>query len=119
MKRLRPKRTNGRAGCSSRQGGSQPTYTGFDIHKRYTFYTQMDVLGQVQQQGKLTNSHEALAELFVGVAEPSCVVIAASMNWYHSMIFSDSDIPVMHHLGSPRTPRSAMRMSGSRVRTGC
>ncbi len=46
-------------------------YVGFDIHKHYTFYTQMDEAGQIQRQGKLTNSREALADFFGKVAEPA------------------------------------------------
>ena len=70
-------------------------YIGFDIHKRYTFYTQMDALGQIQRQGKLTNSRETLAEFFGNVAEPAHVVIEASMNWYHLYdLLEDLDIPV-------------------------
>ncbi|HLW59846.1 MAG TPA: transposase [bacterium] len=70
-------------------------YIGIDIHKRYTFYTQMDALGQIQRQGKLTNSRETLAEFFGKVAEPARVVIEASMNWYHLYdLLEDLDIPV-------------------------
>jgi transposase len=70
-------------------------YIGFDIHKRYTFYTQMDGMGQIQRQGKLTNSREALAEFFGDVAEPARVVIEASMNWYHLYdLLEELDIPV-------------------------
>jgi len=63
--------------------GTAVQYIGFDIHKRYTFYTQMDATGQIRRQGKLTNSRDALAQFFGDVAEPARVVIEASMNWYH------------------------------------
>src|SRR5207253_7737913 len=70
-------------------------YIGFDIHKRYTFYTQMNGTGQIQRQGKLTNSREALAEFFGDVAEPARVVIEASMNWYHLYdLLEELEIPV-------------------------
>lgn len=58
-------------------------YIGFDIHKRYTFYTQMDAAGQIQRQGKLANTREGMQEFFTGVTEPARVVLEASMNWYH------------------------------------
>lgn len=58
-------------------------YIGFDIHKRYTFYTQMDAQGQIQRQGKLANTREGMEEFFAAVAEPARVVLEASMNWYH------------------------------------
>lgn len=58
-------------------------YVGFDIHKRYTFYTQMDTTGQIQRQGKLDNSHEALAAFFAEVDKPVQVALEASLNWYH------------------------------------
>jgi transposase InsO family protein len=57
-------------------------YIGFDTHKRYTFYTQMDATGAIQRQGRLMNSRDAMAEFFRVVTEPR-VVIEASMNWYH------------------------------------
>jgi len=46
-------------------------YVGFDIHKRYTFYTQMDATGQIERQGKLQNSREALAGFFGAIDEPA------------------------------------------------
>lgn len=58
-------------------------YIGFDTHKRYTFYTQMDANGQIQRQGKLANTREGMEEFFAAVAEPARVVFEASMNWYH------------------------------------
>ena len=58
-------------------------YIGFDIHKRYTFYTQMDGDGQIQRQGKLANTQEGMEEFFAAVTEPARVVLEASMNWYH------------------------------------
>jgi transposase len=70
-------------------------YIGFDIHKRYTFYTQMDASGQIQRQGKLTNNRDTLAEFFGKVTEPAQVVIEASMNWYHLYdLLEDLEIPV-------------------------
>ncbi len=58
-------------------------YIGFDIHKRYAFFTQMNGAGQIQRQGKLPNTREAMAEFFADVLEPAQVVLGASMNWYH------------------------------------
>ncbi|MBI3976050.1 MAG: IS110 family transposase [Armatimonadetes bacterium] len=58
-------------------------YFGFDIHKRYTFFTQMDATGQVLRQGKLPNTRQALGDFFAGVGEPAQVVLEATMNWYH------------------------------------
>ncbi len=58
-------------------------YIGFDIHKRYTFYTQIDGCGQIQRQGRLRNTREAMGEFFAEVTEPTRVVLEASMNWYH------------------------------------
>ncbi len=70
-------------------------YIGFDIHKRYTFYTQMDATGQIQRQGKLVNDREVMAQFFRGVREPARVVIEASMNWYHLYDLLESlEIPV-------------------------
>ncbi len=58
-------------------------YLGFDIHKRYTFFTQMDATGQVLRQGKLPNTRQALGDFFADVGEPAQVVLEATMNWYH------------------------------------
>jgi transposase len=58
-------------------------YIGFDIHKQYTFYTQMNASGQIQRHGKLPNTREAMAEFFADVAEPAHVAMEATMNWYH------------------------------------
>jgi transposase len=58
-------------------------YIGFDIHKRYTFYTHMDEHGKIQSQGRLPNSREALGTFFAGVGEPVRVAMEASINWYH------------------------------------
>ncbi|MBI4426066.1 MAG: transposase, partial [Candidatus Kerfeldbacteria bacterium] len=58
-------------------------YIGFDIHKRYTFYTQMNETGVIQRQGKLSNTREALGEFFADVTEPARVAMEATMNWYH------------------------------------
>jgi transposase len=58
-------------------------YIGFDIHKRYTFYTQMDASGRIQRQGKLPNTREALADFFADITEPAKVALEASINWYH------------------------------------
>jgi transposase len=58
-------------------------YVGFDIHKRFTFYTQMDATGEIQRQGKLENTHEALAAFFADIDEPAQVALEASINWYH------------------------------------
>lgn len=70
-------------------------YIGLDIHKRYTFYTQMDSAGQIRRQGKLPNDREVLAGFFRDVAEPAQVVIEATMNWYHLYDLLESlDVPV-------------------------
>ncbi len=58
-------------------------YIGFDIHKHYTFYTQMDGVGQIVRQGKLHNTREAMVEFFADVTEPARLAMEASMNWYH------------------------------------
>src|SRR3989441_2817133 len=58
-------------------------YVGFDIHKRYTFYTQIDAAGRIQRQGKLSNTQEAMAQFFGDIDEPAEVVVEASINWYH------------------------------------
>ncbi len=58
-------------------------YVGFDIHKRYTFYTQVDAAGRIQRQGKLSNTQEAMAQFFGTIEEPARVVLEASINWYH------------------------------------
>lgn len=70
-------------------------YVGFDIHKRYTFYTQMDEAGRIQRQGRLPNSREALGTFFADVGEPARVVMEASINWYHLYdLLETLDIPV-------------------------
>lgn len=70
-------------------------YVGFDIHKRYTFYTEMDGAGQIRRQGKLPNDREAMAAFFRDVPEPAHVVIEASMNWYHLYdLLETLDVPV-------------------------
>jgi len=70
-------------------------YVGFDVHKKYTFFTQMDAIGQIQRQGKLANDREALAAFFAEIEEPASVVIEASMNWYHLYDLLESlEIPV-------------------------
>lgn len=55
-------------------------YVGFDAHKKYTFFTQMDASGQIQRQGKLTNDRDALAAFFAEIDEPASVAIEATMN---------------------------------------
>ena len=70
-------------------------YVGFDIHKKYTFFTQMDATGQIRRQGKLTNDRDALAAFFAEIDESASVVIEASMNWYHLYDLLESlEIPV-------------------------
>lgn len=70
-------------------------YVGFDIHKRFTFYTQMNETGEIQRQGKLENSHEALAAFFADIGEPAQVALEASINWYHLYDLLEAlDIPV-------------------------
>ncbi len=58
-------------------------YIGFDTHKRYTFFTQLDGAGRIVRQGKLSNTREELADFFADVTEPAAVVLEAGMNWYH------------------------------------
>lgn len=58
-------------------------YVGFDIHKRYTFYTQIDDEGRVRRQGKLSNTRDTMAQFFTQITEPAKVVVEASINWYH------------------------------------
>lgn len=58
-------------------------YVGFDIHKRYTFFTQIDDAGRIQRQGKLSNTGEAMTQFFNQITEPAEVVLEASINWYH------------------------------------
>jgi len=70
-------------------------YVGFDAHKKYTFFTQMDARGQIQRQGKLTNDRDTLAAFFAEIDEPASVVIEATMNWYHLYDLLESlEIPV-------------------------
>ncbi|HVH70757.1 MAG TPA: IS110 family transposase [Candidatus Dormibacteraeota bacterium] len=70
-------------------------YVGFDAHKKYTFFTQMDARGQIQRQGKLANDRDALATFFAKIEEPARVVIEATMNWYHLYDLLESlQIPV-------------------------
>lgn len=70
-------------------------YVGFDIHKRFTFYTQMNATGEIQRQGKLENTHEALTAFFAGIDEPAHVALEASINWYHLYDLLESlQIPV-------------------------
>jgi hypothetical protein len=72
-------------------------YVGFDIHKRYTFYTQIDDAGCTQRQGRLANTSEAMAQFFKAMDEPPKVVVEASINWYHLRDLLES-------LGVPVTP---------------
>jgi transposase len=70
-------------------------YVGFDAHKKYTFYTQMDATGQIRRQGKLANNCDALTAFFAEIEEPARVVIEATMNWYHLYDLLESlEIPV-------------------------
>jgi transposase len=70
-------------------------YVGFDAHKKYTFFTQMDASGQIRRQGKLANDRDALATFFAKIEEPARVVIEATMNWYHLYDLLESlEIPV-------------------------
>jgi hypothetical protein len=57
-------------------------FLGFDVHKRYTFYTQMDATGHIERQGKLSNTREAMAEFFAALAEPVQVAMEAGPTWY-------------------------------------
>lgn len=58
-------------------------FVGFDVHKKYTFFTQMDTTGQIRRQGKLVNDRDALTAFFAEINEPASVVIEANMSWYH------------------------------------
>jgi transposase len=58
-------------------------YVGFDIHKRYTFYTQVDEHGAIRRQGRLLNTQDAMAAFFADVAEPAQVALEATGTWYH------------------------------------
>ena len=70
-------------------------YVGFDVHKKYTFFTQMDATGQIRRQGKVANDRDALAAYFAELEEPASVVIEASMSWYHLYDLLESlEIPV-------------------------
>jgi len=70
-------------------------YVGFDAHKKYTFFTQMDDNGVIQRQGKLANDRDALSTFFAELEEPARVVIEATMNWYHLYDLLESlEIPV-------------------------
>ena len=61
-------------------GGTAVQYIGFDAHKKYTFFTQMDADGAIRRQGKLANDRDALSTFFAEIDEPARVVIEASMN---------------------------------------
>lgn len=70
-------------------------FVGFDVHKKYTFFTQMDTTGQIRRQGKLVNDRDALTAFFAEINEPASVVIEANMSWYHLYDLLESlDIPV-------------------------
>lgn len=70
-------------------------YVGFDVHKKYTFFTQMDTTGQIRRQGTLANDRDALTAFFAEINEPASVVIEANMSWYHLYDLLESlDIPV-------------------------
>lgn len=58
-------------------------YIGFDIHKRYTFFTQMDGAGATQRQGRLPNTREAMGAFFADVVEPAQVAMEAGPTWYY------------------------------------
>lgn len=58
-------------------------YIGFDIHKRYTFFTQMNEVGAIQRQGRLPNTREAMGAFFSDVVEPAQVVMEAGPTWYY------------------------------------
>ena len=86
-------------------------YFGCDIHKRYTFFTQMDATGQVLRQGKLPNTRQALGDFFADVREPAQVVLEATMNWYHlSDLLETLQIPVV--LAHPMRTRCHCRGKG-------
>lgn len=56
------------------------TYYGMDIHKKYTFYTEMDERGRILSQGKVANTAEAIAQVLKPGAR---VAMEATCNWYH------------------------------------
>lgn len=55
-------------------------YYGLDIHKKYTYYTEMNERGQVLSQGKVANTADSLAR----VIKPGwSVAMEATCNWYY------------------------------------
>jgi hypothetical protein len=65
-------------------------YVGFDVHKRCTCYTQMNAMGEIQRQGRLKNTPEALAAFFASIDDAAPVALAAP--------------PLVPSLRSPREP---------------
>lgn len=55
-------------------------YYGMDVHKKYTFYTEMDGKGRILSQGKAPNTAEALAQV---IGPGARVAMEATCNWYH------------------------------------
>jgi transposase len=53
---------------------------GLDVHKKYTYYTEVDELGAVLRRGKVSN--EELPSLFAD-EQPRRAVLEAGRNWYH------------------------------------
>lgn len=58
-------------------------YVGLDVHKRYTFYTQMGGDGQIQRQGRVPNDQDTLATFFAEIPKPARAVLEAGVHWYY------------------------------------
>lgn len=58
-------------------------YIGFDIHKGYTYYTQMAEDGTVISRGRLENKREAFETLLTDRDEPVKAAMESTFNWYY------------------------------------
>lgn len=58
-------------------------YIGFDIHKRYTYFTEMAEDGAIVERGRVPNTQEAFAGLLVHRTEPVRAALEATFNWYY------------------------------------
>jgi transposase len=58
-------------------------YIGFDIHKRYTYYTRMAADMTVVSRGRIENSPEAFSTLLADRNEPVKAAMESTFNWYY------------------------------------
>jgi transposase len=58
-------------------------YIGFDIHKGYTYFSEMAEDGAVVDRGRVANTQEAFTSLLAHRTEPVRAALESTFNWYY------------------------------------